>query len=236
MSKISYSGPSMTYQETLEFARDLVRKNKAERDVMKRSLKGGPIEKPTRKTSSYINVNQPEVYMEDCHTGLKYYGRVTKIDSAFDPIQEVAKLTIESEIRRDDSQKTFMSSKYIGGCQIEKVIFNGPATIVIWRDGEKTVVKTSDGDKFDPKTGLALSYCKKLMKKKTYRHIFCDLGLGKFMQPVAISIMEELLGKSWKGVPANKLLDHILESNPSYQRWLEEQAKKPKKARTKKSK
>ena len=39
--------------------------------------------------------------------------------------------------------------------KIEKVIFNDPATIVIWADGSKTVVKCQEGDVFDKEKGLA---------------------------------------------------------------------------------
>ena len=45
---------------------------------------------------------------------------------------------------------------------IEKVIFNDPATIVIWADGTKTVVKC-EGEKFDPEKGLAMAISKKLL-------------------------------------------------------------------------
>lgn len=45
---------------------------------------------------------------------------------------------------------------------IEKVIFNKPATIVLWRDGSKTVVKC-EGEKFDPEKGLAMAITKKLL-------------------------------------------------------------------------
>jgi hypothetical protein len=46
--------------------------------------------------------------------------------------------------------------------QIEKVIFNGPATIVFWKDGTKTVVKCQKGDIFDEEKGLAMAICKKV--------------------------------------------------------------------------
>lgn len=46
---------------------------------------------------------------------------------------------------------------------IEKVIFNDPATIVIWKDGSKTVVKAQDGETYDPEKGLAMAICKKAM-------------------------------------------------------------------------
>lgn len=45
---------------------------------------------------------------------------------------------------------------------IKKVIFNDPATIVIWTDGTKTIVKC-DGEKFDKEKGLAMAICKKLL-------------------------------------------------------------------------
>lgn len=45
---------------------------------------------------------------------------------------------------------------------IEKVIFNDPATIVIWSGGTKTLVKCNYGDKFNPEIGLAMCICKKV--------------------------------------------------------------------------
>lgn len=38
---------------------------------------------------------------------------------------------------------------------IKKVIFNPPATVVIWQDGKKTVVKAHN-EEFDPEKGLAM--------------------------------------------------------------------------------
>ena len=43
------------------------------------------------------------------------------------------------------------------------VIFNAPATIVFWGDGDKTVVKCMDGEEFNPEVGLAMCFCKKVM-------------------------------------------------------------------------
>lgn len=47
--------------------------------------------------------------------------------------------------------------------KIKKVVFNDPATIVFWEDGTKTVVKTQDGDVFDPEKGLAMAISKKAL-------------------------------------------------------------------------
>lgn len=56
---------------------------------------------------------------------------------------------------------------------IKKAIFNGPATIVIWRDGTKTVVKCGDMDIYDPEKGLAMAVCKYVFgNDATFKRIF----------------------------------------------------------------
>ena len=56
--------------------------------------------------------------------------------------------------------------------EIERVIFNNPATIVIWRDGTKTVVKCN-GEKFDQEKGLAMAISKRALGVgNMYRKVF----------------------------------------------------------------
>lgn len=56
---------------------------------------------------------------------------------------------------------------------IKKVIFNDPATIVLWDDGTKTVVKCQDGDEYSKEQGLALCIAKKCLGNKgNYNDIF----------------------------------------------------------------
>lgn len=43
---------------------------------------------------------------------------------------------------------------------ISRVIFQDPATIVFWKDGTKTVVKTQGNEKFDKEKGLAMCIVK----------------------------------------------------------------------------
>ena len=45
--------------------------------------------------------------------------------------------------------------------EIVKVIFNEPATIIIWDDGTKTIVKAQKGEVFDKEKGLAMAVVKK---------------------------------------------------------------------------
>lgn len=56
---------------------------------------------------------------------------------------------------------------------IERVIFNDPATIVIWKDGTKTVVKCQEGDTFSRELGLAMAISKKFFGNKgKYNEVF----------------------------------------------------------------
>ncbi len=55
--------------------------------------------------------------------------------------------------------------------EIHKVIYSPPATIIIWADKTKTVVKCSDGDEYSRTTGLALCIIKKVYGPKKYREI-----------------------------------------------------------------
>ena len=49
---------------------------------------------------------------------------------------------------------------------IKNVIFNDPATIILWNDGSKTVVKCGEGEVYDPEKGLAMAISKKVLGNK----------------------------------------------------------------------
>ena len=59
-------------------------------------------------------------------------------------------------------QKT-TSKKAMALDSIKRVIFNDPATIVLWADDTKTVVKCAKDEKFDPEKGLAMAIAKKAL-------------------------------------------------------------------------
>ena len=50
----------------------------------------------------------------------------------------------------------------------KKIIHNGPATIVIWRDGEKTVVKLMEGDTYDEYAAFSAALAKKIFGSTGY--------------------------------------------------------------------
>ena len=57
--------------------------------------------------------------------------------------------------------------------EIKNVIFNEPATIVLWADGTKTVVKCQEGEGYDPEKGMAMAISKKALGNKgNYCEVF----------------------------------------------------------------
>lgn len=56
---------------------------------------------------------------------------------------------------------------------IQRVLFNDPATIVFWKDGTKTVVKCQDGDVYSEEVGLALCFAKKALgNQSNFNNVF----------------------------------------------------------------
>lgn len=56
--------------------------------------------------------------------------------------------------------------------EIKKVIFNDPATIVIWANGAKTIVKAKN-EPYDPEKGLAMAFAKRALGGKgSYYDVF----------------------------------------------------------------
>ena len=60
---------------------------------------------------------------------------------------------------------------------IKNVIFNPPATIVFWSNGDKTVVKCDEIEKFDPEKGMAMAISKHALGNKgNYYNEFIKYG------------------------------------------------------------
>ena len=85
----------------------------------------------------------------------------------------------------DDTRKLYdkirkEKNKAIYDNMIQQVIFNPPATIVIWKDGSKTVVKCGENDIFDPEKGLAMAISKRAFgDNRDYYEIFAK-WVGKY--------------------------------------------------------
>ena len=81
----------------------------------------------------------------------------------YNDIETVKKYSASMELRID-----------IPG-MIDRVIFNDPATIILWKDGSKTVAKRSDDDIWDPEKGFCMAVIKKLYGHTSF--------IKRFMEP-----------------------------------------------------
>lgn len=63
--------------------------------------------------------------------------------------------------------------------EISKVIFSGPATVVLWKDGSKTIVKKDDDTHDDPEKALLYSYLKHILPKKEYHRVLEEIDSKK---------------------------------------------------------
>lgn len=103
------------------------------------------------------------------------------------------------------SFQDYITNKITGNLLVstpKKVIFNYPATIVLWNDGTKTVVKCSEDDIFSPEAGLAMCYMKKLFGNDNEFHKifkkYCpkqEIDVPDVDMSIAESLMESVAKK-----------------------------------------
>lgn len=89
-------------------------------------------------------------------TGYTYVSGSQELD---EPIKLSGSLGLKST-KRKEYNKMYKTPKERAFTKIKKVIFNNPATIVIWADGTKTIVHCEKDDVFDPEKGLAMAISK----------------------------------------------------------------------------
>lgn len=77
---------------------------------------------------------------------------------------------------------------------IRKVIFNDPATVVLWSDGTKTVVKCGPEDTFDMEKGLAMAIVKKMAGNDNRFHkVFKQYTKKKKKEPGSIGSISDMM-------------------------------------------
>jgi hypothetical protein len=70
--------------------------------------------------------------------------------------------------------------------EIKKVVCNGPATVIFWKDGTKTVVKCDKDDVLDYEKGILYAALKKLCNKKEYNDILRAIDAwNEFNKPLS---------------------------------------------------
>lgn len=110
-------------------------------------IKGMEEERMENDRNVIVYKNEEEMAKEFINFGKRYGGH------GFLPMNYAA-ISVTT-INQDQKPRLYLG--------IKNVIFNDPATIILWNDETKTVVKVQDGDRFDPEKGLTMAIVKKLL-------------------------------------------------------------------------
>lgn len=109
------------------------------------------------KIGEKIDLNPSKVDILDTLMGKSSLGYIQQdLSNAYDLQKFIYKMSLNSIY---GAPKVYIPD-------IKKVIFNDPATIVIWADGEKTVVKCQNNEPYDPEKGLAMAITKRALGNK----------------------------------------------------------------------
>jgi len=111
---------------------------------------------------------------------LDYDKEIRVLDRQLKPLREEYKRIVLERKKEDMAYEItgiekiyFCSTNNFDPSAIKDVIFNDPATVVLWKDGSKTVVKCQEGDTYNKETGLAMAIIKKCCSNKgNYNDIF----------------------------------------------------------------
>ena len=114
-----------------------------------------------KKLDDYMALNNVKICSEvyNCNMIKKPWDQPVPEDQWFKVIEYCDNDVIATEAAFNHLIKSMPKSSP----HITKVIFNNPATIVMWSDGSKTVVKAGKDDIFDPEKGLAMAIVKKAL-------------------------------------------------------------------------
>lgn len=94
--------------------------------------------------------------------------------------QEINSSFLENELKEDEIDNDLNLIRMIEELEeeeqydylaYERIIFNDPATIVIWADGTRTVVKACKEDKFDKGVGLKTALLQRVFGKDIDKEI-----------------------------------------------------------------
>ena len=77
--------------------------------------------------------------------------------------------------------------------KVKKIIFNPPATIVIWKDGHKEVVKCNNHEEFEPEVGVAMAFIKRIFESRNQFTKLVDDAWLDYYEEYLKTISEEYL-------------------------------------------
>lgn len=148
------------------FMAEVFRRAENEVDIAKRQL--------LNSIYGVKSVNYPEDFIANLKETMKRANGLYGL-SGYNGVYRMEIDRLNSEILRQCCLPTGLCKPNVVACireeknmncdirsNIKDVIFNYPATIILWKDGTKTIVKAGEDEKYDPEKGFAMAVCKKM--------------------------------------------------------------------------
>lgn len=133
-----------------------------------------------------MSINYPEYFLKlkeesqnkisDVQDILDY-----NIATVYDTVREATERTIYDQMvlyyQPTESYKLSFKEETTMNCDIRSnikdVIFSDRVTVVLWKDGTKTMVRAGENDRYDPEKGFAMAVAKKMFGNKgNYYEVF----------------------------------------------------------------
>ena len=113
--------------------------------------------------ATYVNTT-PTTALKEAINSVSPYNKgrldsLSSLDIIFSPLNHLKRKIPYVNV---DTKEIAYKDGLIKELTPKNVIFNPPATIVFWEDGEKTVVKCGEGEAYDKEKGLAMAFCKRV--------------------------------------------------------------------------
>lgn len=123
----------------------------------------------------------PAIKNDDMDYAACLLGKISRIIVDYGPNSEekpILKRYTPNQIRRVFGLREFPDGSIFTKDMIKNVIINDRATIILWADGSKTVVKCQeeDLDRISPEAGVAIAIMKKVFGNKgNFNNVLKDL-------------------------------------------------------------
>lgn len=132
-------------------------------------------------TGLFYNVREKDITLVNIDgewVEYKRSGRYPWGDEATDLIKNYIESDIKATCDFNRTYREMRKSSNKKNCfEPKKVIFNGPATVVLWKDGTKTIVKCREGEADDREKAIMYCILKKLCGNKATMDRYLKLFL-----------------------------------------------------------